>query len=426
MSASPEALHLLAHRASARPRDDNDWWGSPIETALAAISATRHPTAHREQAERSLDALERWRRAEEPRPVSADAVALALAARAAAALARREANLTAAALAAVAHMADRTPEVVPELHIALSCWALDDVAPDRDEAPWPALRARLFAGNTYGLDQALRAYGQTIAARQFDAAQLVQRLVTQVPTSPGPTDSAVVLWLLEIAIDRCARALHEDEPGLRALIEWRANITERLALELDDSAFRPPSSDHFDPEDLGASARPVHISSMEALLLDIALAPTHPEAPWLTYPEAKELLGEEARQAEHAAQHARCQTVWAMIAIALLAGAAVGSAFVLGHARERIAVGWGLTLTLVVLIATLGLARRVLDTVALLDALGLAAATAALAVAVTTVNQMLAHPLFSDPAGLIGGALLTVLAPVVWIASTARARQRVP
>lgn len=190
--------------------------GSPVETALAAVSATRHPTAHREQAKGALDALERWRRAGAPRPVSADAVAFALAARAASALARRDASLTSAAVAAVAHMAQHTPEVVPELHVAMACWALDNVVPDRDQAPWPALRAWLSLGNAYGLDQALRAYGQAIAAREFNAPQLVQRLVTQVPTSPGPTDAAVVLWLLEIAIDRCARALHDDEPGLRA------------------------------------------------------------------------------------------------------------------------------------------------------------------------------------------------------------------
>lgn len=423
MSASPEALHLLAHRASVGLRDEDDWWGSPVETALAAVSATRHPIAHREQAERALDALERWQRANAPRPVSADAVALALAGRAAAALARRNADLTAAAVVAVAHMADRTPEVVPELHVALACWALDDIVPDRDRAPWPALRARLSVGNAYGLDQALRAYGQAIAARQFDAAQLVQRLVTQVPTSPGPTDAAVVLWLLEIAIDRCARALHGDEPGLRALIEWRANITERLALELDDAAFDPPSSDHFDAEDFGGSVTPVHVSSMEALLLDIALAPTRPEAPWLTYPQAKELLGAETQQAAVAAQHARRQMIWVMIAMALLAGATTGSALVLGHARDRIAIGWGLTVTLVLLTATFGIARRAFDEAALLDALGVATATAALAAAVNTVNQMLVHPLFSDPAGLIGGALLAVFATVVWTAITARTRQ---
>lgn len=422
MNASPEALHLLAHRASTRPRDDDDWWGSPVETALAAISATRHPTAHREQAERALDALERWRRAGAPRPVSADAVALALAARAAATLARRDPGLTSAGVAAVAHMAERTPEVVPELHVAMACWALDDLVPDRDQTPWPTLRARLSVGATYGLDQALRSYGQAIAANQFDASQLVQSLVTQLPKSPGPTDAAVVLWLLEIAIDRCARALHADEPGLRALIEWRASITERLALELDERAFSAPDAGEFDPEDIDTSAPPFHLSPMEALLLDIALAPTHPEAPWLTYQQAKDLLGEEAKDALQQTRRARLHTAWAVALCAIFVGSTTGLALALAGARDRIAAGWGITAALVLVTVAVGLARRAADSAALLDALGVAAATGALAAVLATLNQMLSRPLFSDTAGIIGGALLAVLAVVVWTAITTYAK----
>jgi hypothetical protein len=114
------------------------------------------------------------------------------------------------------------------------------------------------------------------------------------------------------------------------------------------------------------------------------------------------------------------QTIWAMIAIALLVGATAGSALALGNARGPIAIGWGLTVTLAIVTATLGLARRAFHAAALIDALGVAAATEGLAAAVNTVNQMLAHPLFADPAGLIGGALLTAVATLVWTALTAR------
>jgi hypothetical protein len=183
---------IFSRTAPARERGTTRTGGArPSRPAWPPSPAIRHPAAHREQAERALDALERWRRTGSPRPISADAVALALAVRTAHALARRDAELTAAATTAVSLMADRTPEVVPELHVALACWALDDVVTDRDQAPWPALRARLEAGNTYGLDQALRSYGVAIAARQFGAARLVQNLITQIPTSPGPTDAAV-------------------------------------------------------------------------------------------------------------------------------------------------------------------------------------------------------------------------------------------
>ncbi len=115
--------------------------------------------------------------------------------------------------------------------------------------------------------------------------------------------------------------------------------------------------------------------------------------------------------------------MWAAIAIALLAGTATGSALALTHARDRIAIGWGRTVALALLTAALGLARRAFGAAALLDALGVAAATAALAAAVGTANQMLARPLFSDAAGLIGAALLAVLATIAWTVITARSRR---
>jgi hypothetical protein len=133
------------------------------------------------------------------------------------------------------------------------------------------------------------------------------------------------------------------------------------------------------------------------------------------HPEAKELLGEEARQGALEAQRSRRQTIWAMLAIAVLAGATTGSALVLGPARDRVAIGWGVTFTPALLTAALGHARGAFNTAVLLDAVGVAAA--ALAAAVDTVNQMLTHPLFSDTAGLIGGALLAVIATVVWTRS---------
>ena len=242
MTASPEALHVLAHRAGARQRDGEDWWGSAIETALAAVSATRHPAAHREQAERALDRLERRQRSGERSAVSADAVALALTARTAATLARSNPALLSAAVASVEHMAGRGADVVPELHVALAVWALDDLISDREQVPWPAIRERLNRGNVYGMDAALRAYATCVAARQFDAGKLVQALLAHTPQSPAPSDGSVVLWLLGATIDRCARALSAEEPGLRALVDWRARITERLAVELDETAFRSRSS----------------------------------------------------------------------------------------------------------------------------------------------------------------------------------------
>ena len=241
MSASPESLHLIAHRASAKPRDASDWWGSAIETGLAAVAATCHSGAHREQAEGAVDSLSRW---------------------------QRGGHLLGAAISAVDAIAHRTSHVVPEMHIALAAWALDDLVADRDAAPWPALRDRVTRGSAYGVDAALRSYAACTAAQHFDAGGLVQSLITQTPLSPGPNDATIVLWLLGAGIDRCSQALARDEPGLRALVERRASITERLALELDESTFTAPDVGGFDPDASLDETRTTYLSPMEALLLD--------------------------------------------------------------------------------------------------------------------------------------------------------------
>lgn len=63
-----------------------------------------------------------------------------------------------------------------------------------------------------------------------------------------------------------------------ALVERRAALTERLAVELDEDAFRVPHLDEFDPEaDRPPDPTPTYLSPMEALLLDIALGPTDPD-----------------------------------------------------------------------------------------------------------------------------------------------------
>jgi hypothetical protein len=248
VSASALTLHVLAHRAGARHRDAEDWWGSAIETALAGVSASRHPPAHREQAERALERVQRWRRTGQARPVSADAVALALAARTAATLALADRNLLSAAIEAVDARAARGPAIVPELHLALAAWALDDLVVDRDQAPWPGLRTRLDRGTVYGVDDGLRSYAAAVAARRFDPRALVQDLIARVPASPTVADGSVVLWLLGVAVDRVTRSMPSDEPGLNALVERRAVLTERLAVELDEGAFRTPHVDEFDPQ----------------------------------------------------------------------------------------------------------------------------------------------------------------------------------
>lgn len=372
MSASPESLHLIVHRAGARPRDAADWWGSAIETALAAVAATHHSGAHREQAEGAVDRLLRWHRGGETRPVSADAVALALAARAAATLARRDLELQDAAVDAVDAMARRTSDVVPELHVALAAWAMDELVADRHAAPWVALRERVTRGSAYGVDAALRAYTTSIAAREFDAGALVQALITRTPLSPGPNDAATVLWVLGAGIDRCAQTMSADEPGLRALIARRAAITERLALELDEHTFTAPDVGGFDPDATIDDANSVYLSPMEALLLDIAVAPKQPDEPWLTYPQAERLFGRRARAAHDETSAQRRRTAAALGFAACSAGAAVSLALGLAGVSSIVAVCCGLVVALAGASLAIVYVRPALVTSARADAVGAA------------------------------------------------------
>ena len=115
MNATPETLHLLVHQAQLRARTDTDWWDNPLDTALAAASATRHAPA---TARPTVDRLRRWGRDEQPRRVSADVAALALAA--AADLGRRDRQLEEAAVYAAEDLAGRSRASAPLLHVAMT------------------------------------------------------------------------------------------------------------------------------------------------------------------------------------------------------------------------------------------------------------------------------------------------------------------
>lgn len=412
MSAPAESLHVHAHRAAARVRDIDDWWGSPLDTALAAVAATRHPAAYREVAERSVDRLLRWWREGQVRPVSADAAALALTARAAADLARREPQLLADATDAADRMATRDASVVPDLHVALAAWALDDLQGERDAPPWPAIRQRLGQGSAFGMDAALRDYLTCIAQPGADTQTLVRRMLTSSTLSPTTADMGVVLWLLTISIERASRALGAEEPGLAALADWRTGLVVRLAGEIDEDSFRLPEGDDFDPEAEADKTAVVFISPTEALLVDIALASPEPEQPWLSFPEAEALFGQRAR--EQAVHTHRWIRRTAMVVAA--GGLATGMAVTLASSRAGVAVasaiGFGVAVWAGVSACAGGIWQRS-GVVAMARPTTVLCATLALVAILIAINGLLTKPLFSDVAGLAGGALVTAAAVVL-------------
>ncbi len=415
MSAPPETLHVLAHRAGEERRDETDWWGSPIETGLAAAAAVRHHSAYREVGERALDRLLGWWSTEPRRRVSAEVVAVSLAAKTAHALARLDDALTADAAARVADMARRDPAVVPELHVALAVWALDNIVPDRDQAPWPNIRDRLSRGSAHGSDETLRAYSSAVAARTFDAADLVRRMLNTLPASPAPTDAAVVAWLLTAAVERCARTLRLDEPGLLSLFDHRARLVDRLAVDVSERTFLQPQVADLEPDHDERPPPAMHLSSMEALLLDCALASRDAATPWLTFDEARELFGGRERTAEQKANRWRLASsamsavagLFATLTLALILNRYGASTTVTRASATAAAATWSA--------ASIAVARPAVRRHKLLDAVGVLLVTLALVGVVLLVNALLPEPFMEEVTGFAIGGLLGVASSVGWL-----------
>jgi hypothetical protein len=432
VTSSPAAsLHLIAHRAAAAPRNVEDWWGSPFETALAAVAATRHSSAYRADAERTVERLLRWWQRENPRPISADVVALCLTARACAELQHSETTLVAEAAGALGHVAGRDPQIVPLLHVALGAWALDRLVPSRDQAPWPALRTRLERPAHGGVDEPLHALTAALAAPHFDASELVQRLLAEVGASPGLTEACVLLFVLAAAIDRASEQLAASDSGLQVLLRKRAELVERLATEIGDHTFSEPELGDFDPEtelDLSAIA---YLSTSEALLLDLALASSEPTTPWLTFSESEALFGDQAR-AERRARERVDRRHRIHIAV-LRASLGVAVSVAIGEGLSLAGISYGTALDLAVAVACGGLFLALLGvrTIAAVRLLRLTSAVGkflALLLPLALLdaaNRSTTKPFLAAAPDLYASLLVAAAAVLLWeLADLARAPRR--
>ncbi len=420
VTVTADSLHLLAHRAQLGARTAEDWWDNALDTALAAVSATRHPLAFRSSAQAAVRRLDRWWREGQARHVSADATALALAARASADLAARNRDLERAAVEAVSDLASRTGAAAPALHVALSAWALDPLVADRDAAPWVSLRTHLnTAREGSGLDGPLRVLSRAIATPQLDPGELVRELLARLPSSPGAEDAAVLLWTMTAAIERCATEMSQTDSGLRALIDRRAELTSRLSHEITAETFEQPAVDDFDP-DTELDVRPIsYLSLMEALLLDMALASAEPEDAWIRFEEGERLFGHREREMRRVLV---TRTAKLLAVLGLAVGSLVGvvtdwlGADLSISLAAALAIGWMLWLA-----ATTVLHRA--RPRPLTQALGLLWATLGLASACVALNYALEKPLLGDLGGFVAGALIGVFGAALWQLSVASSHE---
>lgn len=414
--AAAERLHVVAHRAAASARNVEDWWGSPLETALAAVAMTRHSRAYRDDAERTLERLLRWWRDEQPRRISADVAALALTARAAADLQRAEPDLLAAVVDAVEDLATRESVAVPELHLALCVWALDDLVVDREQRPWPTLRRRVSAPRRGGVDEPLARYVAALVAAPFDGNRLVQELLSSIGSAPGVSESSLLLWLLTAAAERLARILPADDNALQVLVRRRVELVERLAGDVDEQTFVEPTLADIndDADDLRVVT---FLSRSEALLLDVALAPADTATPWLMYREAESLFAAEAREARAAGVATRRRLLDRLAAVlgalALVSGFALWLGLRTLDVKQAVAYSAAIGLAAGVLAVAAAVLRRARST-ALADSLGIFLTLLAVVALVNAANQQMKKPLIDDAAGLIVGAVVAGVATVLW------------
>lgn len=428
--AAAERLHLLAHRAAVDGQDvDDDWWGSPIDTALAAVTFARHTNAHRARAEAALERLLRWWQDGSARRVSGDVVALALAARAAAELQRAEPKLTQAAAEAVEDLAGRDRSIVPELHLALAVWAISSLVPERDQAPWPALRTRLAGPRLGGVDEPLRRFALGFARHPFDGGQLVQDLVGEAASAPGLSESAVLLWVISMACQELALHLSHDDNALQLLLKRRAEMAERLAVEIDDRTFLEPDIEAFDST-LGALSVSGYLSVSEALLLDLALASREDSEAWLTFAEAEAHFGKQAATARDELRRTRRRLIgWNALLVAFIAGFA-GITFWLA-ARELdlesgIANSGAVAVTAFLLVPAFAILGRGHPDSRLVEALGVFSGFTALSMALVAVNQLPDKPYVSDATGLVVSILIGAGATIMFLVWSWLVRGRKP
>jgi hypothetical protein len=415
--AAADRLHVLAHNAATSARNVEDWWGSPVDSALAAVALARHSRVYRDDAERTLERLLHWVRDEQPRRISADVTALALTARAAADLQRNDPALVDAAVEAVDDLATRDRATVPELHLALCVWALDELVSDRDQRPWPTLRARGLPSRLGGVDEPLARYAIALAASPFDANRLVQDLIGEIGVAPGVSETSLLLWLITVASERLAQVLPPDDNALQVLVRQRADLVDRLAGEIDDQTFIEPTLADFGDEGADDLRVTRFLSRFEALLLDIALAPRDGVTPWLTFVEAQSLFGAREVEARIELGKSRRKLLDGLAAISTLLALVSGTTLWLALRAFEVETGVGYSLAAALVAGVLvfaALALRRGRPSPLVDSLGPLFALFALLAVLNAINLHMKKPIVSDAAGLIVGALIVGVATVVW------------
>ena len=327
-------------------------------------------------------------------------------------------------MAAVNDLAQRDRSVIPELHLALCAWALDELVPDRDAPPWPSVRA--WAEHfPRGRSNVALATG-AVAQIRINALKLAEDLVTQIGAVANPTDACILMWLVTVAIQRLSHELSKDDSTLQVLIRRRTELIERLSAEIDDYSFRDSANDAQDDIDADVvqptDDEPVRLSSKEAVLLDFSLASKDPSHPWLTFEEAVKLFGDDAAQVRlelaDTRRSSRKQMAWFVAALGVTTSAVLWLTLHTQEIANAIARPATVSLFALFMLQVTRLASA--DESAIGDAAGVFWGTLAPLALVVAVDRCLRQPFISDVGGLIAGALIAAAAGLLWVLAKRR------
>jgi hypothetical protein len=417
VTAAPERLHVIAHRVVVAARCLDGGWNSPLESSLVALSLARHSNAYVGDAQGLLDRVLRWWREGRTRRTSADIAALALIARTAVDLKRGNAEVVSAAAQIVEDLATRDQSLVPELHLALSAWALDPVIKDRDSSPWPALRVCAEGRAETTSHPLLNNYVTAVSQWTFSWPGMADSLGGNLTSNEELGSACVLLWLLTAVCEKISPLALEYVDGIQLIAQRRSELVERMAGQIDERTFY---SEEFAQEEDFESECEVQpaLSSFEAVLIDVALASRDEARPWMTFDEAEAYFAQRARAERDEAQtSANRMRYWLGATIGLLglvAGFALWEPLRHSGVKSSIANPGSASVVFFSCAIMVGIFRGKRQDTPIWESLGIFLTTAALLAGALSINQAFKKPLVSDAGGVVVAALVAVGAGLLW------------
>jgi len=364
--SSAGTLHAIVHGVVALERLADDTYGEPLQTALAVAALSAHTEEYHGQARTAIAAMgRRW--ADAPPGLSGrDIAAVSLIARCASDLGVRRRDVERLAGRLSTDLLQRGLTLAP-LHVALVAYSWHGLPAADPGWPWSDLRLRLADDPLRGIDAGLVGYARALSAEHVEPAPLVQALLTAVAGDADLSERCVLLWLLDRALVTVRGTIGAGDRGLRFLLERRGVLEGRLAAEIDRETFdAAPLDDEFDPEGRDRLLGLERLGTFEAALLDWALVERAQAGSSLSLSEAEALFGKRLADAQRRTRALDLRRVRQLaglvVLLSLSLGAGAALAVRLAEYRVGVALGWGLTLFVLGLLAAAWMRSRGPDT----------------------------------------------------------------